>query len=433
MSEPAITVKGLSKSYRLGQISRRTLQDEMTYWIHKLRGRDAVEHMGTVQSHAGPTLVTTTDTAGIFWALKDVSFEIQAGEIIGIMGGNGAGKSTLLKILSRITEPTEGEAFINGRVGSLLEVGTGFHPDLTGRENIYMNGTILGMKKAEISRRFDEIVEFSEIGKFLDTPVKRYSSGMYVRLAFAVAAHLETEILLVDEVLAVGDTKFQEKCMGKMNEVARTGRTILFVSHNLTALRSLCPRSILLTKGRALGPLPTDEALHHYIGFEKEGLRSQWTNRHPPAEHTGFASAFLRQNGRSATVISISHPFEIGLILTPSAADMTTTVTLQILNEEGEIIHHSADLYEDERNPSWRTGHRVVSVPAHALAPGRYSLVLRMFYPRQGLIEHVAGVLVWDIAPDGPVLVKHPPAQWKGVTGPGLLGWQCVPELTPPD
>lgn len=431
MSEPAISVRGLSKSYRLGQINRRTLQDEITFWMHKLRGRNAAEHMGTVQAHG--VAPTATETESVFWALKDVSFDIQAGEIVGIMGGNGAGKSTLLKILSRITEPTEGEAFITGRVGSLLEVGTGFHPDLTGRENIYMNGTILGMKRAEISHRFDEIVEFSEIGKFLDTPVKRYSSGMYVRLAFAVAAHLETEILLVDEVLAVGDAKFQEKCMGKMNEVARTGRTILFVSHNLPALRSLCPRSILLTKGRAMGPIPTDEALHHYIGFEKEGLRAQWTNRHPPAEHTGFASAFLRQDGRLATILSISRPFEIGMILTPSAADMTTLVVLQLLNEEGEIIYHSIDLYEDERNPSWRYGHRIATVPAHALAPGRYSAVLRMFYPRRGLIEHVSGILVWDIAADGPVLTKYPPSQWKGITGPGLIAWQCVKELPPPE
>lgn len=427
MSEPAISVRGISKSYRLGAINRHTLSEEFTYLYHRLRGRDAAAHMGTVRPDG-----LDAEASSTFWALKNVSFDIQTGEIIGIMGGNGAGKSTLLKILSRITEPTQGEAIINGRIGSLLEVGTGFHPDLTGRENIFMNGTILGMRKAEIARRFDEIVEFSEIGKFLDTPVKRYSSGMYVRLAFAVAAHLETEILLVDEVLAVGDAKFQQKCMGKMSEVAQTGRTILFVSHNLPALRALCPRSILLSKGKATGPIPTDEALHHYIGFEKEGLRAKWTNTHPPDQHTGFAAAFLCQDGHLSTVMSISRPFEIGLIMTPSAAAIGTLVTLQILDEAGDVIHHTTDLYDDENNPNWRPGHRVVSVPAHALAPGRYSAVLRMFYPRRGLIEHISGVLVWDIAADGPVLVKHPPSQWKGITGPGLFSWKCVNELTMP-
>ncbi|MEI6563418.1 MAG: ABC transporter ATP-binding protein [bacterium] len=384
--------------------------------------------MGTV--HAD---VTRPNSASTFWALKDVSFEIDAGEIIGIMGGNGAGKSTLLKILSRITEPTAGEAFINGRIGSLLEVGTGFHPDLTGRENIYMNGTILGMKRAEINLRFDEIVEFSEIGKFLDTPVKRYSSGMYVRLAFAVAAHLESEILLIDEVLAVGDAKFQQKCIGKMRDVAKTGRTILYVSHNLPSLRALCPRSILLTKGQATGPILTDEALHHYIGFEKEGLRAQWISPHPPDQRQGFAAAFLRQDGRLATVLSITRPFEIGLILTPRAADDPSLVTLQILNEEGIIIHHTSDLYEDERAFFWRTGHRLLSVPAHALAPGRYSITPRLFHPQQGLLDNPMGALICDIAADGPVFAKYPPAIWKGVTGPGLFGWQCVKELTLPE
>lgn len=427
MSEPAITARGLSKRYNLGAITRHTLGEELTYLHHKIRGRNAEDHMGTVNPRG-----TLPEQSKSFWALKDVSFEIQAGEIIGIMGGNGAGKSTLLKILSRITEPTEGEAIINGRIGSLLEVGTGFHPDLTGRENIFLNGTTLGMKKTEIARRFDDIVEFSEIGKFLDTPVKRYSSGMYVRLAFAVAAHLETEILLVDEVLAVGDAKFQQKCMGKMSEVATTGRTILFVSHNLPALRTLCPRSILLTKGCATGPIPTDEALHHYIGFEKEGLRALWKSANPPEQHTGFAGGFVSQDGVLTTVVSISRPFEIGLILTPSAAATGTLVMLQILNEEGEVIHHGTDLYEDEGNPELRTGHRVVSVPAHALAPGRYSATLRMRYPGRGVIDHVTGVLVWDVAADGPVLVKFPPAEWKGITGPGLLEWQCRQDLQPP-
>ncbi len=249
MSEPAISVRGLSKRYNLGAISRHTLADEMTYLIHRIRGRNAADHMGQVRNKA-PSARPYGEHAKEFWAVKDVSFDVNPGEILGVIGGNGAGKSTLLKILSRITEPTEGEAVINGRVGSLLEVGTGFHPDLTGRENIYLSGTILGMKKAEITKKFDEIVAFSEVEQFLDTPVKRYSSGMFVRLGFAVAAHLDPEILVVDEVLAVGDAAFQKKCLGKMGEVARDGRTILFVSHNMAAIENLCSHGLWLDHGR---------------------------------------------------------------------------------------------------------------------------------------------------------------------------------------
>ena len=200
-----------------------------------------------------------------FWALKDVSFEVKQGEVVGIIGRNGAGKSTLLKILSRITEPTTGRVEIDGRVASLLEVGTGFHPELTGRENIFLNGAILGMHRAEIKRKFDEIVAFAEVEKFLDTPVKRYSSGMYVRLAFAVAAHLEPEILIVDEVLAVGDAEFQKKCMGKMQDVASGGRTVLFVSHNMAAVQTLCGRGILLDQGRLILDGKSSEAVKHYL------------------------------------------------------------------------------------------------------------------------------------------------------------------------
>jgi lipopolysaccharide transport system ATP-binding protein len=199
-------------------------------------------------------------------ALDDISFELRRGEVLGLIGPNGAGKSTLLKVLSRITEPTSGEVRIRGRVGSLLEVGTGFHPELTGRENVFLNGTILGMRKSEIVRQFDDIVEFSGIERMLDTPVKRYSSGMQVRLAFAVAAHLQPEILLVDEVLAVGDAEFQAKCLGKMQDVTREGRTVVFVSHNLAAVQSLCPRSLLLERGRLAFDGPTDEAIQHYVG-----------------------------------------------------------------------------------------------------------------------------------------------------------------------
>ncbi len=234
MSDVAIRVENLSKRYTIGSNGERhdTLRDALVAALHRSGKRRAQRAKGAE-----------------FWALRDVSFEIKRGEVVGVIGRNGAGKSTLLKILSRITEPTSGRAEIHGRVGSLLEVGTGFHPELTGRENIYLNGAILGMKRAEIDRKFDEIVAFAEIDRFLDTPVKRYSSGMYVRLAFAVAAHLEPEILLVDEVLAVGDAAFQKKCLGKMGDVAGEGRTVVFVSHNMAAVENLCRRTLLFDEG----------------------------------------------------------------------------------------------------------------------------------------------------------------------------------------
>ena len=220
---------------------------------------------GLLQRRFRSSAESDRGTADEFWALKDVSFEVQPGEVIGIIGRNGAGKSTLLKVLSRITEPSEGWIEMRGRVGSLLEVGTGFHPELTGRENIYLNGAILGMSRREIARKFDEIIAFAEIEKFLDTPVKRYSSGMFVRLAFAVASHLEPEILIVDEVLAVGDAAFQKKCLGKMDKVSRTGRTVLFVSHNMAAIKALCHRAILFDAGRVDHDGCVDDAVNRYL------------------------------------------------------------------------------------------------------------------------------------------------------------------------
>ena len=251
MSDTAIVVENLSKRYRLGQIGATTLRDSVERWWHRLHGRDPDAQMGVVEKdeHREGPAAAVWDGSNEIWALRDVSFEVKRGEVLGIIGKNGAGKSTLLKILTRITEPTSGRAIMRGRVSSLLEVGTGFHPELTGRENTYLNGAILGMKKTEIDRKFDEIVAFAEIEKFIDTPVKRYSSGMYVRLAFAVAAHLDPEILLVDEVLAVGDVAFQRKCTGKMGDVASEGRTVLVVSHSMSTVKALCPKAILLEAG----------------------------------------------------------------------------------------------------------------------------------------------------------------------------------------
>jgi homopolymeric O-antigen transport system ATP-binding protein len=257
MSETVIEVRGLGKRYRIGarQQAHSTLRDAITATAASVWKRT-----GGLLGGAAPGQGTET-----FWALKDVSFDVKRGEVLGIIGRNGAGKSTLLKILTRITEPTEGTASLRGRVRSLLEVGTGFHPELTGRENVYLSGAVLGMKKAEIDARFDEIVAFAEVEKFLDTPVKRYSSGMYVRLGFAVAAHLEPDILLIDEVLAVGDASFQKKCLGKMGHVARSGRTILFVSHNMAAIQHNCQRCVLISDGKLVVDDSSEVAIEEYL------------------------------------------------------------------------------------------------------------------------------------------------------------------------
>ena len=261
MSEIVIAAEHLSKSYLVGH---QSAQRERYTAMRDVIAREARNFTRKAVDFVRGKQIVQGDEVEEFWALRDVSFEVKQGEVLGIIGRNGAGKSTLLKILSRITEPNRGRAILRGRVASLLEVGTGFHPELTGRENIFLNGAILGMTRSEIRSKFDEIVAFADVERFLDTPVKRYSSGMYVRLAFSVAAHLEPEILIVDEVLAVGDAEFQKKCLGKMGEVARGGRTVLFVTHNLAAVKSLTTRGIVLDAGRVVFSGTSEQVIQHY-------------------------------------------------------------------------------------------------------------------------------------------------------------------------
>lgn len=269
----AIRVEELSKMYRLGEISTGTIHQDFQRWLARVRGQDDPY----LEIGAG-----YEQTKGFSWALNDVSFDLQKGEILGVIGKNGAGKSTLLKILSKITRPTKGHVYLDGRVASLLEIGTGFHPEMTGRENVYMNGAILGMKRQEIKDKFDEIVEFSGIGKYIDTPVKRYSSGMYMRLGFSVTAFLEPEILIIDEVLAVGDIEFQSKCLGRINEVSKNdGRTVLFVSHNMDAIRNLCTQSILLDKGKLIKAGNTEEVLKIYSETAIKEKELVWVRTKP--------------------------------------------------------------------------------------------------------------------------------------------------------
>ncbi len=309
MPTPAIRVENLGKRYRLGATHSQTLGELLSSAANRLFGRR--------NGHApAPKLTGNSssqmDEEGYFWALKDVSFDVQPGEVVGIIGRNGAGKSTLLKILSNIVSPTTGHVELHGRVASLLEVGTGFHPELTGRENVYLNGAILGMAKTEVRRKFDEIVAFAEIDQFIDTPVKRYSSGMYVRLAFAVAAHLDPEILILDEVLAVGDASFQKKCLGKMNSAAREGRTVLFVSHNMTAIQTLCQRAIWIDHGRVHQDGEVASVVSSYLSTNAtEVLEQTWNDPQtaPGNEHIRLRRVQVVPSTRET--ISVLTPFRI--------------------------------------------------------------------------------------------------------------------------
>lgn len=311
MSDIAIRAQGLGKQFTIGgpQERYKTLRDTLTdLALAPARG---IRNVLRGEHHPRPKTET-------FWALRDVSFEVRRGEVVGIVGRNGAGKSTLLKVLSRITEPTEGYAELRGRVGTLLEVGTGFHPELTGGENIYLNGTILGMKRAEIERKFDEIVEFAEVERFIDTPVKHYSSGMYLRLAFSVAAHLDPEILIVDEVLAVGDAQFQKKCLGKMEDVASAGRTVLFVSHNMAAVRSLCSQTILLRSGQVAAIGPTDQVIGQYLASSAADLSAQieLPRAGPGAPGEATHLSFFANDGTSSAEFRLGENWRIRLDFT---------------------------------------------------------------------------------------------------------------------
>ena len=308
MSDIVVRAEGLSKRYRIGTVhpAYRTLRDSLSSALSAPFRRHASTAAGEVGAHAKPKTI---------WALRDVSFELRRGEVLGIIGSNGAGKTTLLKVLSRITKPTAGWAEIEGRVGSLLEVGTGFHPELTGRENIFLNGAVLGMVKAETVRKFDEIVAFAEVGDFLDTPVKHYSSGMYVRLAFAVAAHLNPDILIVDEVLAVGDVAFQSKCLGKMGNVAREGRTVLFVSHSMPAVRRLCQQALLIENGRLNLQGATDTVIEKYLSHAHKGEDSSFDLPAAPPTAPGSPSTLrlLTSDRQQRARFRIGEPWRIAL------------------------------------------------------------------------------------------------------------------------
>jgi lipopolysaccharide transport system ATP-binding protein len=389
---PVIRVENLGKRYRIGMapLKYETLSGKITDALcAPLR---ALRRIQTPKA----------DGADTIWALRDISFDVEQGQVLGIIGRNGAGKSTLLKVLSHITEPTEGSVTIRGRVGSLLEVGTGFHPELTGRENIFLNGAILGMKRLEIERKFDEIVDFSEVEQFIDTPVKRYSSGMYLRLAFAVAAHLEPEILVVDEVLAVGDAEFQKKCLGKMGDVAQQGRTVLFVSHNMSAVLRLTHESIVLEKGRMVLRAPSPEAVDRYLsaGHSQAGER-YWDADEVPADAAPFRPVSLRlcdRRGRTVDSVRSTEPVIIEMEYALSAPVTGLRIGLYLNTARGEAVFTTFDTDEPhmfEKHTSRAAGTYVsrCTIPADTLNAGRYGLgvnassyhIKRYFHDEQAL------------------------------------------------
>ncbi len=386
-----IKVSNISKQYRLGQVSTGSLFHDINRIWHKLKGKeDPYLKLGEANDR------TKKADNDYVWALKNINFEIKQGDVVGIIGRNGAGKSTLLKILSRTTAPTTGKIKIKGRVASLLEVGTGFHPELSGRDNIYLNGAILGMRKKEIQKKFDEIVDFAGVERYIDTPVKRYSSGMYVRLAFAVAAHLEPEILIVDEVLAVGDAEFQKKCLGKMKQVSdKEGRTVLFVSHNMAAVAKLCNRGLILNNGQFLFDGDINDAVNSYM---KEGVINSLeyiANQNQSKNHISQVKILLDNENKFKAFsfdntiqveIKIHHPYQVS----------KTNVGIAVLDKwHQKIFTDTMELSFKQSNEQFTT--LKVTIPARVLLAGIYYLDVALFVPRLNNFDYVTDACSFEI------------------------------------
>ncbi|HEY7326441.1 MAG TPA: ABC transporter ATP-binding protein [Gemmataceae bacterium] len=415
MGAAAVRVEGLGKRYRIGgpACGYRTL-------------REGLRSAGAASLRAVKSLVgrgSSNTERESFWALRDVSFEVGRGEVVGIIGRNGAGKSTLLKVLSRITDPTEGLADIHGRVGSLLEVGTGFHPELTGRENVYLNGAILGMRREEVRRKFDDIVAFAEVEKFIDTPVKRYSSGMYLRLAFAVAAHLEPEILIVDEVLAVGDAAFQKKCMGKMESVAGEGRTVLFVSHDMTNIAVLCDSVLLLEGGRVRMAGPPAAVIEEYV---RQGAANtpavEWDIETAPGDDLARivgvrASGRLADGGDSFALqesVSLTVEFVVG------GSDLRLNPVFLVKNALGTTVFSTANYAEAEWGTKRYQAGRYRAecrIPAHLLNEGRYSADVLLVHEMRTVRASATSAIGFGIYDDGTTRGDYV-GEWVGIVRP---------------
>ena len=413
----AISISGLGKRYLIGATQERagTLRDAITNAASAPMRR--LRHAGSSSGHVKE-----------LWALRDVSFDVDAGQVIGVIGRNGAGKSTLLKILSRITKPTTGRVAIHGRVGSLLEVGTGFHPELSGRENIYLNGAILGMTRAEIGRKFDDIVAFSEIAEFLDTPVKRYSTGMFVRLAFAVAAHLEPEVLLVDEVLSVGDLGFQRKCLGQMEQIAGSGRTVVFVSHNMGAVRSLCTRVVEIEEGTVVADAPSDEAVNAYIANQMAAGGAILHLPRPlgnPDELLITAVRVVDEDGRTEGPFHSSRPIAVEIDVDVARENAAYQIGFDLLSGDGGLILRS--WHTDGPPDQWppiKAGHSTLrcELPVGVLNEMKYGVAPRADVYSSHWLVHGDEAIWFDAVKDH----HESPFSWVWSPGPmaPLLDWR---------
>lgn len=393
MATFAIRAHGLGKQYRVGLSSDRGRYRTLREDVAALLTRPA-RSKGVAQ----------TDPAS-FWALRDVSFEVEPGRIVGLIGKNGAGKSTLLKILSRVTEPTTGTADIYGRVGSLLEVGTGFHSELTGRENVFLSGAILGMRRHEISQRFDDIVDFAEVAQFIDTPVKRYSSGMYMRLAFAVAAFLQPDVLFLDEVLAVGDMAFQQKCLGQIGTVARQGRTVLIVSHNLAVIRQLCDSAILLDRGTVAAHESTDRVIPMYLAATGESS-GRWQREAPIPRRSGIyfrEVAVVDEAGCPTGTIGSTEGFGLRVELCATSQMRNIQIALRVTNQDGIPVFTTASSDVPRALQTLAEGeHKLtVRIPANFLPPGRYSIIAAVMTPGVERYDMVDGELSFVVQDTG--------------------------------
>jgi lipopolysaccharide transport system ATP-binding protein len=411
VSDIAISVENLSKRYVIGHESE---QRERYKALRDIIGREARNFMRKAADLFCGRQIVQGDEVEEFWALRDVSFEVKQGEVLGIIGRNGAGKSTLLKILSRITEPTEGRVRLRGRVGSLLEVGTGFHPELTGRENIFLNGAILGMTRREIMRKFDEIVAFAEIERFLDTPVKRYSSGMYVRLAFAVAAHLEPETLVVDEVLAVGDVEFQKKCLGKIDEVSRCeGRTVIFVSHNMSAVNSLCSKGLFLDKGQVREIGDTKSVVSKYLtqqagnDGQKILVDGKGEQQLRPVYLTGVS--ILDHEHKVSSKLEVTQPFHVCLNYAISRKVSGVELVLRIDTYDGIAVFSSMHSLSDsgDRASQRHQSTHYVKIPAMFLMPGSYFVTFAAHTPMVEIHDLHEQLLGFEIVDTGTAFAIH--------------------------
>ena len=384
----SVQIDGLSKCYQLGVTHANTLREV---------GRQAYRSLASMALGRGRIASLAAESQRTLWALKDLTLQVKQGETLAVIGPNGGGKSTLLKILSRITLPSKGTVEVHGRIASLLEVGTGFHPELTGRENVYLNGTILGMTRSEVNRQFDAIVDFSGVEQFLDTPVKRYSSGMRVRLGFAVAAHLEPDILIVDEVLAVGDQQFQQKCLGKMHQEAKSGRTVLFVSHNMSSVSQLCEQGMVLNKGRTAGVVPVAEAIEQYAASFPSGHRDGLYVADPAHEPALFSRLVIEQQGESRSTVLDDQPFEIEIAVRSTDANPTDRLFVTVCNQFRQHVFSASCLVDQMER---RGDQHVIRMQVNErfLIAGSYSLDASLLTVGNDVREHLAGICGFRVA-----------------------------------